>query len=110
MRARIVLFVLAVALAVLGSSCGDSSTSSSGTVVFQMDAITCSVCARGAIRLLIDGNQVGTMQCSGTSTTSLSFSVSPGSHSISASDNSGTWGPITTDIPSGGSHTFDMNC
>ena len=99
------LLLLAVCAAALLTACGSDSPSGpdEGTVTFT--STSCS-CVAGTIRAFVDGVQVGTLGCNA----SFSTRVSTGTHTLTAEDNTGSWGPQAVTITRGGTQTFNLNC
>ena len=105
-RKRTGLAALALTLAAtLAFAPGCNALTPDGNVEFKSGpALT--VCVRGSIALSIDGTRVGSMNAGQSS----SFPVSPGSHSLSASSSSGSWGPRSVDVLSGQTFQWTLNC
>lgn len=99
---------VAVAGTALLSGCGsDNGTGpTDGTIQFTSGS-NLVVCAAGTIHLFIDGTERGTMSAG----QSRSFSgISTGSHTVSARDNTGTWGPATVNVSAGATTNYNLTC
>jgi hypothetical protein len=98
-------FLVGVAATAAGAISGCGGDQSDAFIEFRSGANLRS-CAVGAIRLIIDGSERGTMNAGESRT----FPVSPGSHSVEARDLTGSWGPQTFSPRAGETATFTLNC
>lgn len=106
---------IAVALfAALMLGCGSDSTTApetpKGTIVFKVDASSCSGTA--AIDLFVDGTLVGTETLS-SGTSSKAYTTTAGQHIVSASvanTRSRVWAPTAVTVPVNNSFTFLLLC
>jgi hypothetical protein len=99
-------FLSGAALAAAGAlgGCGDSGPSN-GFIEFR-SGNNLTFCAVGTLHLLIDGSERGTMNAGESRT----FPVDPGSHSVSARDQTGTWGPESYTVSAGQTQIFELRC
>lgn len=100
-------FISGTATAALATlaGCGGLTEPDNGFIEFRSGAVL-SICAVGTIHLFIDNAEVGTMSAG----QSRSFSAKPGSHTVKANDNTGSWGPQSVTVTSGATVGYTLNC
>jgi hypothetical protein len=103
-----IAIVMLVACSSSDSTTGPSSTT--GTVVFKLDANSCGT-GSGVITFYIDGTSVGSATIAGGQS-SPSYTTSAGQHGLSARvANTGyTWPTLNATVPAGGTYTYLMLC
>lgn len=108
---RVTLPVVLLVLAACGGS--DATSPAKGSVVFKIDALTCTGTA--SIDLFIDGTQVGTETLSAGGS-SKAYTATTGTHAVAArttnaTANSGrTWPTTTATVPANGTYTALLTC
>lgn len=109
-----VIALLCAGIALTGtfaSSCGGSDSPTEppsappNMAIIHFASSSCN-CVYGDIRLFIDGNRVGSMECR----ESRSFEVPPGRHSAQACDDRECWSRMSTYCSAGETVTVDLDC
>lgn len=107
------LYVFAVGALLLSTGAGCSgdgiSGPSSGSVLFKIDAQTCT--GSGTITFFIDGSAVGTETLS-TGATSKAYTTTAGQHIVGAREGTSgyTWPSQTVTVPAGSTYTALLEC